>query len=45
MLNERQISLLSLLPQDEYITAEILAEKIGCSSKTIRNTIKELPLF
>ncbi|MBR1893001.1 MAG: transcription antiterminator [Lachnospiraceae bacterium] len=42
MLNERQISLLSLLPQDEYITAEILAEKIGCSSKTIRNTIKEL---
>lgn len=42
MLGERLTNLLSLLAQDEFKTADVLAAKMNLSSKTLRNLIKEL---
>lgn len=42
MLGERLTNLLSLLAQDEYKTADVLAAKMNLSTKTLRNLIKEL---
>lgn len=42
MLGERLTTLLSLLSQDEYKTADELAAKIGLSTKTVRNLLIEL---
>lgn len=42
MLGERLTNLLSLLAQDEFKTADVLAAKMNLSSKTLRNLVKEL---
>lgn len=42
MLGERLTNLLSLLSQDDFQTAEIFAQKLNTSTKTIRNLIKQL---
>lgn len=42
MLGERLTNLLSLLAQDEFKTADVLAAKMNLSSKTLRNLIREL---
>lgn len=42
MLGERLTNLLSLLSQDEFQTAEKLAEKMNVSPRTLRNLLREL---
>lgn len=42
MLSDRLTNLLSLLSQDDYQTAESLAEKLVLSAKTVRNLLKQL---
>lgn len=36
------VQLLHMLAEKEYVTAAVLADKLGCSSKTIRTRMKEL---
>lgn len=42
MLGERLTSLISLLSQDEFQTAEQLAEKMKVSTKSVRQFVKQL---
>lgn len=42
MLGERLTNLLSLLSQDDFQTAEIFAQKLNISTKTIRTLLKQL---
>lgn len=42
MLGERLTNLLSLLAQDEFKTADVLAAKMNLSSRTLRNLVREL---
>ncbi len=42
MLNRENMLILDILSTEDYMTAAVLAEKAGCSSKTVRNRIKEI---